>query len=92
MDLSDEARYSDADLEPLRVALLALSNGDFRPRAEVGRNGTGNGNGDADALTRIWPLVDAVGAELSALNDEVARRASRSGTSPWSSPPCPRAT
>ena len=78
MDLSDEARYSDADLEPLRAALLALSNGDFRPRAEVARtgNGTSSGNGtDTDALTRIWPLVDAVGAELSALNDEVARRA-----------------
>ena len=79
MDLSDEARYSDADLEPLRAALLALSNGDFRPRAEVARTGNGtsggNGAGDTDALTRIWPLVDAVGAELSALNDEVARRA-----------------
>jgi signal transduction histidine kinase/CheY-like chemotaxis protein/HAMP domain-containing protein len=77
MDLSGEARYSDADLEPLRAALLALSSGDFRPRAEVARtgNGTSNGNGDADALARIWPLVDAVGAELSALNDEVARRA-----------------
>src|SRR5512146_1394953 len=78
MDLSDEARYSDADLEPLRAALLALSNGDFRPRAEVARNGSSADNGtagDSDALTRIWPLVDAVGAELSALNDEVARRA-----------------
>jgi signal transduction histidine kinase/HAMP domain-containing protein/ActR/RegA family two-component response regulator len=79
MDLSDEARYSDADLEPLRAALLALSNGDFRPRAEVARNGASPGNGasagNGDALSRIWPLVDAVGAELSALNDEVARRA-----------------
>jgi signal transduction histidine kinase/HAMP domain-containing protein/DNA-binding NarL/FixJ family response regulator len=77
MDLSDEARYSDADLEPLRAALLALSNGDFRPRADVARAGHGSSaaNGEADALARIWPLVDAVGAELSALNDEVARRA-----------------
>jgi signal transduction histidine kinase/HAMP domain-containing protein/CheY-like chemotaxis protein len=74
MSLSDEARYSDDDLEPLRAALLALSNGDFWPRAETpgpnehGADGTGT-------LAEIWPLVDAVGAELSALNDEVARRA-----------------
>ncbi len=76
MDLSDEARYSDADLEPLRAALLALGSGDFRPPAEVTRTGTTTEGPPAeDALARIWPLVDAVGAELSALNDEVARRA-----------------
>ncbi len=70
MSLSDEARYCDKDLEPLRAALLALSNGDFSPRAEAPSAG-----GDTGTLAEIWPLVDAVGAELSALNDEVARRA-----------------
>ena len=62
MSLSDEARYSDDDLEPLRAALLALSNGDFWPRAEVPlMNGA---EGDTGSLAEIWPLVDAVGAEL----------------------------
>src|ERR1700757_881477 len=66
--LTGEARYSDQDLESLRAALLALSKGDFsqQPRA-AGEDGS--------VLGQIWPLVDAVGAELSALNDEVARRA-----------------
>jgi signal transduction histidine kinase/HAMP domain-containing protein/ActR/RegA family two-component response regulator len=70
MNLSEEARYSDSDLEPLRAALLALSSGDFRPRPEARAEAHADG-----ALAQIWPLVDAVGAELSALNDEVARRA-----------------
>jgi methyl-accepting chemotaxis protein len=70
MNPSDEARYCDEDLEPLRAALLALSNGDFLPRAEAP-----SADGDTGTLAEIWPLVDAVGAELSALNDEVARRA-----------------
>src|SRR6201993_590911 len=66
--LTGEARYSDQDLESLRAALLALSRGDFsqQPRT-VGEDGS--------VLGQIWPLVDAVGAELSSLNDEVARRA-----------------
>ena len=50
--------------------MLALSNGDFWPRAEPP-----NADGETGTLAEIWPLVDAVGAELSALNDEVARRA-----------------
>jgi signal transduction histidine kinase/HAMP domain-containing protein/CheY-like chemotaxis protein len=80
MTMSGEPRYCDDDLEPLRAALLALSNGDFWPRVEAdeaeepGANGTGFGRATG-VLAEIWPLVDAVGAELSALNDEVARRA-----------------
>jgi len=70
MDRSDEARYSDDDLEPLRTALLALSKGDFRPRTEVVPPGSSTGT-----LGQIWLLVDAVDAELSGLKDEVARRA-----------------
>src|SRR5580692_11060090 len=66
--LTGEARYSDQDLEPLRAALQALSKGDFsqQPRT-VGEDGS--------VLGQIWPLVDAVGTELSALNDEVAQKA-----------------
>src|SRR5579862_8696946 len=88
MKLSEEARYSDGDLEPLRAALLALSNGDFRTRPESRAGAHADGRTEArpgtradarpfadGALAQIWPLVDAVGAELSALNDEVARRA-----------------
>jgi signal transduction histidine kinase/CheY-like chemotaxis protein/HAMP domain-containing protein len=72
-----DARYSDSDLEPLRAALLALSNGDFSPpslaatRTAAPALTAANGS----VLGQIWPLVDAVATELSALNDEVARRA-----------------
>ncbi|HEX8005212.1 MAG TPA: HAMP domain-containing protein, partial [Trebonia sp.] len=76
--LAGDARYSDSDLEPLRAALLALSNGDFTPpslaatrTAAAPAHMAGNGS----VLGQIWPLVDAVATELSALNDEVARRA-----------------
>jgi signal transduction histidine kinase/HAMP domain-containing protein/CheY-like chemotaxis protein len=74
---ADEARYSDHDLEPLRAALQALSNGDITQQtlAGVRRAGNGSGYGDGSALAQIWPLVDAVATELSTLNDEVARRA-----------------
>ncbi|HEX6451901.1 MAG TPA: HAMP domain-containing protein [Trebonia sp.] len=72
-----EARYSDRDLEPLRAALQALSNGDFTPQtlaaARSAASGVAYGNGSV--LGQIWPLVDAVASELSSLNDEVARRA-----------------
>jgi len=83
--LTGEARYSDQDLEPLRAALLALSKGDFsqQPRtATAAAAGAPGHAADADlkygsgsVLGQIWPLVDAVGSELSALNDEVDRRA-----------------
>ena len=66
--LTGEARYSDHDLEPLRAALLALSKGDFSQQPRTAEE-------DGSVLGQIWPLVDAVGTELSALNDEVARRA-----------------
>ena len=66
--LTGEARYSDQDLEPLRAALLALSKGDFSQQPRTAEE-------DGSVLGQIWPLVDAVGTELSALNDEVARRA-----------------
>src|SRR3984885_1010657 len=66
--LTGEARYSDHDLEPLRAALLALSKGDFSQQPRIAEE-------DGSVLGQIWPLVDAVGTELSALNDEVARRA-----------------
>jgi signal transduction histidine kinase/HAMP domain-containing protein/CheY-like chemotaxis protein len=76
--LTGDARYSDEDLEPLRAALLALSKGDFTqqsPLGTVAAAGHGEDHGKDSVLGQIWPLVDAVATELSALNDEVARRA-----------------
>jgi len=73
-----DARYSDSDLEPLRSALQALSDGDLTPPALAATRtaaGTALMAGNGSVLGRIWPLVDAVATELSALNDEVARRA-----------------
>ncbi len=77
-----DARYSDDDLEPLRAALLALSKGDFSPRTPAavrtipaGAAAGAAASGGGTVLGQIWPLVDAVATELSALNDEVARRA-----------------
>jgi signal transduction histidine kinase/HAMP domain-containing protein/ActR/RegA family two-component response regulator len=73
---ADKARYSDSDLEPLRAALLALSNGDFTPTLATARAVTpGALTANGSVLGQVWPLVDAVATELSALNDEVARRA-----------------
>jgi signal transduction histidine kinase/HAMP domain-containing protein/CheY-like chemotaxis protein len=74
--LSGEARYSDRDLEPLCAALLALSKGDFTQQSRTGMAAAAHGKDGVDSvLGQIWPLVDAVATELSALNDEVARRA-----------------
>jgi len=70
-----EARYSDHDLEPLRAALQALSKGDYTPRALTAARANPATAGGGSVLGQIWPLVDAVATELSALNDEVARRA-----------------
>ncbi|HTU07172.1 MAG TPA: HAMP domain-containing protein, partial [Trebonia sp.] len=83
--LTAEARYSDRDLEPLCAALLALSKGDFTQQSRTGdgtahgKNAKGAEDGRGSVLAQIWPLVDAVASELSALNDEVARRAEQVG-------------
>ena len=79
--LTAEARYSDRDLEPLCAALLALSKGDFTQQSRTdataahGKNGIDAADAKDSVLSQIWPLVDAVASELSALNDEVDRRA-----------------
>jgi signal transduction histidine kinase/HAMP domain-containing protein/CheY-like chemotaxis protein len=66
-----DSRYSDGDLEPLREALLALTNGDFTRKTAYA------GNNTAGTLGQIWPLIDGVAAELSALTSEVTRRAAQ---------------
>jgi signal transduction histidine kinase/HAMP domain-containing protein len=68
--MSQTPRYSDLDLEPLRAALLALSNGDYTQRTPDAAHAQVDG-----VLGRVWPLVTAVATELATLNAEVARRA-----------------
>jgi signal transduction histidine kinase/HAMP domain-containing protein len=68
--MSKAPRYSDEDLEPLRAALLALSNGDYTQRTPDAARTQVDG-----VLGRVWPLVTAVATELATLNAEVARRA-----------------
>jgi signal transduction histidine kinase/HAMP domain-containing protein/FixJ family two-component response regulator len=73
-----ESRYSDQDLEPLRAALQALSKGDVTPgtlTAARANQANAGAAGNDSVLGQIWRLVEAVATELSALNDEVARRA-----------------
>ena len=50
------ARYSDADLEPIRARLAAFARGDFRPRGEP----ADDGHDAADpVLAEILQLADA---------------------------------
>ena len=65
-----EARYTDTDLEPVRDALAALANGDFRTRGRRFSDG-----GDSPMLADIGSLIDEVAAQFSSLNTEVAQKA-----------------
>jgi signal transduction histidine kinase/HAMP domain-containing protein/ActR/RegA family two-component response regulator len=67
-----ETRYADADLEPIRDALAALANGDFRARA---RRFSDAARGDSAMLADIGALVDEVAAQFSSLTSEVAQKA-----------------
>ncbi len=62
-----EAKYTDTDLEPIRDALAALANGDFRAR--------GRTRGDSVMLGDIGSLLDEVTGQLSSLSTEVAQKA-----------------
>jgi signal transduction histidine kinase/CheY-like chemotaxis protein/HAMP domain-containing protein len=62
-----EAKYTDTDLEPIRDALAALANGDFRAR--------GRTRGDSVMLGDIGSLLDEVTGQLSSLTTEVAQKA-----------------
>jgi hypothetical protein len=71
-----ETRYADADLEPIRDALAALANGDFRARARRFSDST---RGDSAMLADIGALVDEVAGQLSSLTSEVAQKAEQVG-------------
>src|SRR5436190_170450 len=70
------ARYSDADLEPIRATLAAFRAGDFRPRP---RHGDGGDAGHADGLmlAEIGLLADEVGRQLASLTSEVTDKAAQ---------------
>ncbi len=66
-------RYSDADLEPVRSALEALRDGDFRPR----RLPPASPNGASGMLAEITALVDEVGGQLALHASEVTQMAAQ---------------
>ncbi len=74
----DVARYSDADLEPIRAALAAFARGDFRPRTGLGDVSVG-GRPQAEpagpVLAEIGRMADEVGGQLASLTSEVAQGA-----------------
>ncbi|HLX50429.1 MAG TPA: HAMP domain-containing protein [Streptosporangiaceae bacterium] len=68
------ARYTDADLEPVRAALAALSDGNYRPRA---RRAEDLRPGESPMLAQIGTLVDEVAAQLAMLNSEVTQKSTQ---------------
>ena len=66
----EEARYTDTDLEPIRDALAALANGDFRTRPRRFSDG-----GDSAMLADVGSMIDEVATQLSSLTSEVAQKA-----------------
>src|SRR5260221_272974 len=70
------ARYSDADLEPIRAALAAFRAGDFRPRPRHGDRGD-TGHADGLMLAEIGLLADEVGSQLASLTSEVTDKAAQ---------------
>ena len=64
-----EARYTDTDLEPVRDALAALANGDFRTRRRF------SDGGDSPMLADIGALIDEMATQFSSLTSEVAQKA-----------------
>ncbi len=64
-----EARYTDTDLEPVRDALAALANGDFRTRRRF------SDGADSPMLADVGALIDEVATQFSSLTSEVAQKA-----------------
>src|SRR6201995_794284 len=68
-----EAKYTDADLEPIREAVAALANGDFRARGR--RYSEGSRGADSVMLADIGSLLDEVTSQRSSLTSEVTVKA-----------------
>ncbi len=65
--------YTEADLDPVRSALAALRDGDFRPR----RFWPASPNGASGLLAEITALVDDVGGQLALHAAEVTQMAAQ---------------
>jgi signal transduction histidine kinase/HAMP domain-containing protein/CheY-like chemotaxis protein len=69
------ARYTEADLEPIRARLAAYARGDFRLRAEAADE---QHPAMADpVLAEITRLADEVGGQLASVTSEVAHSAAQ---------------
>jgi hypothetical protein len=72
----DGARYTEADLEPIRARLAALARGDVRPRGEHA-HGRQPPAGAGPVLTEILDLADEVGSQLASATSEAAQNAAQ---------------
>ncbi len=73
-DTNGTARYTEADLEPIRARLAAFARGDFRPRGGPDdRHLTPAG----PVLAEISQLADEIGGQLAAVTSEVAQSAAQ---------------
>jgi signal transduction histidine kinase/CheY-like chemotaxis protein len=70
------ARYTEADLEPIRARLAAFARGDFRPRAEPPDDGH-PAAAAGPVFTEITQLADEVGGQLASVTSEVAQSAAQ---------------
>ena len=72
---SGGAKYTEADLEPIRARLTAFARGDFRSRAETADEREA---ATADPLlAEILGLADDVGGQLSSVTSEAAQTAAQ---------------
>jgi signal transduction histidine kinase/HAMP domain-containing protein/CheY-like chemotaxis protein len=71
---ADAARYSEADLEPIRARLAAYARGDFRPR---GWPDDRQPLPASPVLAEISQLTDELGGQLAAVTSEVAHSAAQ---------------
>jgi signal transduction histidine kinase/HAMP domain-containing protein/CheY-like chemotaxis protein len=74
-DSNGAARYTEADLEPIRARLAAFARGDFRPRG--GPEDRHPAAAAGPVLAEIDELADEVGGQLAAVTSEVAQRATQ---------------
>ncbi|HEX4094446.1 MAG TPA: HAMP domain-containing protein, partial [Trebonia sp.] len=70
------AKYTEADLEQIRVRLAAFARGDFRSRAETADERAAATTADP-LLGEILQLADDVGGQLSSVTSEAAQTAAQ---------------
>src|SRR5580658_10454320 len=70
------AKYTEADLEPIRARLAAFARGDFRARAEAAGERAAATTADP-LLGEILGLADDVGGQLASVTSEAAQTAAQ---------------